>query len=123
MAEHPDDGLEDYANFILFREAMTERARAVGLVPWNTRLYQVSIIARHFPDDAPPRGRNLECSRTRSEVYAEVHGPDWRNDPRPRGVPRARGEPAGAGSAGAAVPPAGEGAGKATAAGPPAGGG
>eukprot|EP00969_Alexandrium_andersonii_P370926 15478391-Alexandrium_andersonii.AAC.1 len=78
---------------------MTEHARAVGLVPWNTWLHQASIIARHFPGDALPRGRNLEYSRIRSEVYAGVHGPDWKNDPDARGVPRARGEPAGAGSA------------------------
>eukprot|EP00969_Alexandrium_andersonii_P216426 9558890-Alexandrium_andersonii.AAC.1 len=71
MAEHPDEGLEDYANFTAFREAMTEHARAVGLVPWSTWLHQASIIARHFPDDAAPRGRNLEYSRIRSEVYAE----------------------------------------------------
>eukprot|EP00969_Alexandrium_andersonii_P241708 10674268-Alexandrium_andersonii.AAC.1 len=68
----------------------------MGLVPWNTWLHQVSIIARYFPGDAPPRGRKLEYSRIRSEVYAEVHGPDWKNDPQARGVPRARGEPAGA---------------------------
>eukprot|EP00969_Alexandrium_andersonii_P358721 15451619-Alexandrium_andersonii.AAC.1 len=71
MAEHPDEGLGDYANFTLFREAMTEHARAAGLVPWNMWLHQASIIARHFPDNAPPCGRNLEYSRIRSEIYAE----------------------------------------------------
>eukprot|EP00969_Alexandrium_andersonii_P045334 1990424-Alexandrium_andersonii.AAC.1 len=67
MAEHPDDELEVYSNFVTFREAVTEHARAVGLVPWNAWLHQVSIIAKLFPDDAPPRGWNLEYSRICSE--------------------------------------------------------
>eukprot|EP00969_Alexandrium_andersonii_P331996 14672540-Alexandrium_andersonii.AAC.1 len=71
MAESPDDELELYATFVSFREAVTEHARNAGLLPWNTWLHHVSIIARSFPDDAPPRGRNLECSRIRAEVYAE----------------------------------------------------
>eukprot|EP00969_Alexandrium_andersonii_P285668 12629938-Alexandrium_andersonii.AAC.1 len=33
--ENPDEGLEDYANFTSFREAMGEHARTVGLIPWN----------------------------------------------------------------------------------------
>eukprot|EP00969_Alexandrium_andersonii_P238107 10510055-Alexandrium_andersonii.AAC.1 len=55
--------LDVYSTFATLREAMVEHARAVGAIPWNSWLQQARITARHFQDDPPPRGRNLERAR------------------------------------------------------------
>eukprot|EP00969_Alexandrium_andersonii_P359902 15454196-Alexandrium_andersonii.AAC.1 len=65
--------------------------------------HQAHIVARHFPDDAPPRGLNLEHSRIRSETYAEGIGPDWRQEPGARAAAGAAEPQATVGGGGAAA--------------------
>eukprot|EP00969_Alexandrium_andersonii_P076975 3393708-Alexandrium_andersonii.AAC.1 len=80
MENAEDQELVVCANFTIFREELVEHARTVGAIPWNAWLHQAHVVARHFPDDAPPRGRNLEYSRIRSEKHVEAIGPDWRQE-------------------------------------------